>query len=270
LGQPREALDQLLFSNGDIFSLRQCKRTWNLSQEAIEDLLGLPPFNAGNILRIRDGGDELIVSRELWNNYVNYLEQQLAEWHSARPMAPGIRPECLRTLVQRQLPTQLFKAILDDRIRSGQVVYEDQLIRALGHRPTLSPQIQREWQQLETLMIARGLNIPLRSEIQNDTGFDAKRLETLTRPAIKTGELFEIGEKRLALKATLRELAQLLKQYTDASGGISVIETKQVFGLGRNLTIEILEFFDHIGYTRRRGNLRVIEDPNAIQLAQRD
>ena len=119
-------------------------------------------------------------------------------------------------------------------------------------------------------MQARGLKIPLRSEIQLDTGFDAKRLETLTRPAIKTGDLFEIGEKRLALPVTLRELARLLKQFTDVSGGISVIEAKQVFGLGRNLTIEILEFFDHIGYTKRSDDLRLIANINAVQPRQRD
>jgi len=183
-------------------------------------------------------------------------------------MEPGIRPESLRALIHPQIPARLFKALLNDRIRAGEVVHHDQLIRALGHRPTLSPQVQREWQQLETRMKARGLNIPLRSEIQKDTGFDAKRLETLTRPAIKTGDLFEIGEKRLALPATLRELARLVKQFTDASGGISVIEAKQVFGLGRNLTIEILEFFDQIGYTKRSGNLRLISDMNAGQLFQ--
>ena len=270
MGQPREALDHLLFSNGDTVSLRQCKRIWNLSQEEMDDLLALPPFNAGALVRIRTDGDELILSRELWERYINCLDQQLAEWHSARPMEPGIRPESLQALAHRQVPTRLFKAVLDDRIRAGQIVHQEQLIRALGHRPTLSPQVQREWQQLETRMKARGLNIPLRSEIQKDTGFDAKRLETLTRPAIKTGDLFEIGEKRLALPATLRELAKLVKQFTDASGGMSVIEAKQVFGLGRNLTIEILEFFDQIGYTKRSGNLRSISDLNAAQLRRRN
>ncbi len=270
LGRPREALDQLLFSNCDIVSLRECKRTWNLSQDEIDDLLGLPPFNAGHLVRIRDRGDELIVSRELWQNYVSCLDQQLAEWHSARPMEPGIRPESLRALVHSQIPPRLFKAVLDDRISAGKVFYQDQSIRALGHRPTLSPQVQREWQLLETRILAKGLNIPLRSEIQQDTGFDARQLETLTRPAIRTGVLFEIGEKRLALAATLRELAGLLKHFTDSSGGISVIESKQVFGLGRNLTIEILEFFDRIGYTKRSGNLRLIADPDAAQLRQRD
>jgi len=268
MAQPGAVLNQLLFSNGDIVSLRQCKRIWNLSQEEVDGILAVTPFDADNLVRLSADGDELIVSSELWQSYVNCLDQQLAQWHSARPMEPGIRPESLRALIHPQIPARLFKALLNDRIRAGEVVHHDQLIRALGHRPTLSPQVQREWQQLETRMKARGLNIPLRSEIQKDTGFDAKRLETLTRPAIKTGDLFEIGEKRLALPATLRELARLVKQFTDASGGISVIEAKQVFGLGRNLTIEILEFFDQIGYTKRSGNLRLISDMNAGQLFQ--
>ena len=268
MAQPGAVLNQLLFSNGDTVSLRQCKRIWNLSQEEVDGILAVTPFDADNLVRLSADGDELIVSSELWQSYVNCLDQQLAQWHSARPMEPGIRPESLLALIHPQIPARLFKALLNDRIRAGEVVHHDQLIRALGHRPTLSPQVQREWQQLETRMKARGLNIPLRSEIQKDTGFDAKRLETLTRPAIKTGDLFEIGEKRLALPATLRELARLVKQFTDASGGISVIEAKQVFGLGRNLTIEILEFFDQIGYTKRSGNLRLISDMNAGQLFQ--
>lgn len=269
-GKPAAVLEQLLFNNGDIVSLRQCKRIWNLSREEMDGVLARPPFDADSLVRIRAGEDELVVSTELWQSYVDCLDQQLAEWHGARPMEPGIRPESLRALLHGQVPARLFKEVLDDRMRAGRVVHQDQLIRALGHRPTLSPQVQRDWQQLETRMKARGLNIPLRSEIQADTGFDAKRLEALTRPAIKTGDLFEIGEKRLALPATLRELAALLKQYTDAAGGISIIEAKQVFGLGRNLTIEILEFFDQIGYTKRSANLRLISDPHAAQLEQRN
>jgi len=269
-GHPQAALDHLLFNNGDIVSLRQCKRIWNLSQHEMDGLLGPHPLDAGNLVRISADKDELLVSGELWQSYVTCLDQQLADWHSARPMEPGIRPESLRARVHGQIPTRLFTAVLDDRIRAGQVVHHDHLIRALGHRPTLSPQVQREWRELETRMQARGLKIPLRSEIQLDTGFDAKRLETLTRPAIKTGDLFEIGEKRLALPVTLRELARLLKQFTDVSGGISVIEAKQVFGLGRNLTIEILEFFDHIGYTKRSDDLRLIANINAVQPRQRD
>lgn len=267
MGNPESVLAQQVFNNGDTVSLSQCRRIWNLSHREIDALLALPPFNANSLVRLRTETDELIVSRTLWDTYTQYLDTYLSEWHNARPMEPGIQPDSLRTLLHRQIPKQLFKAVLEDRIRAGQIVHHEQLIRALGHRPTLSPQVQREWQQLETAIKARGLNLPLRSELQKDTGFDPKRLEALTRPAIKTGDLFEIGEKRLALPSTLKELAKLVKEFTDVSGEISVIEAKQVFGLGRGLTIEILEFFDQIGFTKRKGNSRVIADVNAAQLS---
>jgi selenocysteine-specific elongation factor len=231
-------------------------------------LLNLPQFDAHNLVRILVDGEDTLVANSQWQDYVRCMDQRLAQWHSERPMEPGIRPELLQKLVYPKIPAHLSRAVLEDRIRAGQIIHHEQLVRALGHKPTLSPQVQRQWQQLEAQMQARGLNLPLRSELQRDTGFDARQLEMLTRPAIKKGELFEIGEKRLALPGTLRELARLVKQFTDTSGGISVIEAKQVFGLGRNLTIEILEFFDKIGYTKRSDNLRVIADPNAAELSQ--
>lgn len=262
-GQPGAALEYMLFKNGAIASLRNWQRIWNLSRNEQRDILTRPPLDADTLVTIHSGDDELVLSRAYWERYLERFEQQLAAWHSARPMEPGVRPESLRILLRRQIPEQLFKALLDEHIRAGHIIHQEQLIRAAGHRPTLSPQVQRDWQQLVNRMTAYGLRLPLRSELQKDTGFDAKQLEKLTRPAIRTGELFEIGEKRLALPATLTELATRLAQSEEITGGISVIEAKQVFGLGRGLTIEILEFFDQIGYTRRRDNLREIADPLA-------
>lgn len=270
MGHPEAALAQLLFSNNDIVSLLQFGRVWNLSRQDLEHLLALPAFNTERLTRIRIANDEFILSRDLWQSYATRIEQQLEYWHSSRPMEPGITIDSLQALQNREVPAHLFRAVLDDCITNGLIIHQEQLVRAQGHKPTLSPQVQREWQQLETQMKARGVNIPLRSELQMDTGLDAKRLEALVRPAIKSGDIFEIGEKRLALPATLRELAELIKQFTDTSGGISVIEAKKVFGLGRNATIEILEFFDKVGYTKRSDNSRFISDPNAANLGPKN
>lgn len=263
-GRPVKALEQLLIKQGDIVSLSWCKRTWNLSQKEIDELLASQVFVKESLMRVPDKGTQLILCAGRWETYIQCIDESLAQWHSERPMEPGIRPDVLRSLLRLKVPSQLFQALLDERVRAGQIIYQEQLLRALGHKPSLSPQVQRDWKLLETQIKARGFNLPLRSELQKDTGFDAKRLEGLTRPAIKTGDILEIGEKRLALPATLRELAQKIENVTNSAPGISVIEAKGVFGLGRNLTIEILEFFDQIGYTKRRENLRVIADPKAI------
>lgn len=266
--RPAAALHQLLFGNKALVSLRQCERIWNLSPVEINDV-PTTAMDPGSFVRIRYEGDELVLSYREWQQYIAAVETQLAQWHRARPMEPGISPESLQALIHRNIPAQAFRSVLEHLIREGHIVYHEQWVHAAGHKPTLSPQVQQGWLQLENHMTRRGSNIPLRSELQKDTGFDAKQLEALTRPAIKAGNLFEIGEKRLALPGTLRELAGRLALFVDASGGISVIEAKQVFGLGRNLTIEILEFFDHIGYTRRDGDKRAILHRSAAQLGNK-
>jgi len=260
---PSAALEQMLFSNDDIVSLNKCLRIWNLSQQELDRILKNTPFNNGALVKIPDDNDELLLSTSLWMRHLKHLDQQLARWHGTRPMERGIQPDLLRAQLQPQTPAYLFKALLNDRIQAGKIIYCEQLIRAAGHRPSLSPQIQQQWQKLEAQMQSRGLDIPLRSELQQALGFEKKQLEALTRPAIKAGDLFEIGEKRLALPHTINELAALIRQFKGIATGISVIDAKQVFGLGRNQTIEILEFFDRLGFTKRIGNLRLIANNDA-------
>ena len=266
-GKPKDALERQLFVNQDTLSLRQYKRIWNLTQKEIDDLLSQSEF-AGKLKRIDDSEDEIVISRQCWQNYVTNLQQQLGEWHNARPMEAGITPERLRERLGLEFSKSIFKAALNDQISLGKIIYNDQLIHAVGHKPSLSPQIQKEWQQLETCMIARDINIPLRSELQKDTGFDAKKLENLTRPAIKRGDLFEIGEKRIALPSMLKNLAGRLEKFIQPSNEFSVIDAKKAFGLGRNLTIEILEFFDKVGFTKRTDNIRRIANANSVNFGQ--
>ena len=55
------------------------------------------------------------------------------------------------------------------------------------------------------------------------------------------------------------ELAELTEQLAEENSnpeGFSVIQFRDVSHIGRNLCIEILEYFDRIGFTRRDGNTR--------------
>lgn len=263
------ALNKMLFSNDIIVSVQKCLRTWNLSQQELDLVLASRPFSDGAVVKIPADNDEHLLSISLWRRHLNHLSQQLARWHSTRPMERGIQPDLLGAQLQPQIPTYLFKALLNHCIQDGTIIYSEQLVRAAGHRPTLSPQILNQWQKLDALMQSRGLDIPLRSELQQAMALEGRHLEALTRPAIKVGDLFEVGEKRLALPHTMNELAELVRQFATIATGISVIEAKQLFGLGRNQTVEILECFDRLGFTKRIGNLRLIADHEALSQTNR-
>lgn len=257
-----DTLQQLLFEDQDNISLSWLSRIWNMSNQEIEELLS--KLDADKIVKVRHEQGIFIISKTRWLFFHSVLIDALSDWHSRKPMEHGLDPSVLQSKLQDDIPRSMFRSVLDDCLASGEILYKDQLVHRLGHKATVSHQVQREWQSLVTIISQQGLQIPLRSELMQQMSINKQQLERLVRPSIKQGGLFEIGEKRLALPATLLELAERVQQHINNNGSISVIEAKQAFGLGRGVTIEILEFLDVIGYTARRDGERQIADLSAL------
>jgi selenocysteine-specific elongation factor len=56
----------------------------------------------------------------------------------------------------------------------------------------------------------------------------------------------------------MRELAQTLQQVARVHGNVEAARYRDAIGVGRKRAIQILEFFDRVGYTRRTGDVRVL------------
>ena len=56
----------------------------------------------------------------------------------------------------------------------------------------------------------------------------------------------------------MEELKGYLAQAADEQGQFTVKQYRDVAGTGRNLAIEVLEYFDRKGVTRRLGDIRQI------------
>ena len=69
---------------------------------------------------------------------------------------------------------------------------------------------------------------------------------------------------RYALNTTLVDFAETSESLA-SDRNFSVADFKEKLGIGRNLAVEILEFFDSINFTQRQGNERTIANPKAIR-----
>jgi selenocysteine-specific elongation factor len=76
----------------------------------------------------------------------------------------------------------------------------------------------------------------------------------------------KVADNRYFTPASLIELGEIARELHEASGGqFTASEFKDRSGIGRNLTIELLEFFDRAGLTRRTGQVRkVIATPEHV------
>ena len=92
---------------------------------------------------------------------------------------------------------------------------------------------------------------------------EPKQLEKILNQVVKTGLLVRPVKNRFFLPEAMLELAAAMTKAADEKQQFTVQEYRDQTGIGRNLSIEILEYFDRQGVTRRIGDVRQIMRPES-------
>ena len=72
-----------------------------------------------------------------------------------------------------------------------------------------------------------------------------------------SGDVWQVTETRFMLRAHVATLAATAAALDAATGkGFSAAQFRDASGIGRDFVIQLLEFFDRIGVTRRDGEVR--------------
>ena len=118
------------------------------------------------------------------------------------------------------------------------------------------------WKKVEKFFIVKRYNLPSMLEIAKEVGLELKLLAVLLNQATKFGFLEKISEKRYILSTTVHELTFILENIArvEGNGEVSVKQFCVRVGIGRNLGIQILEFFDRKGITQRFNTGRIVKE----------
>ena len=132
------------------------------------------------------------------------------------------------------------------------------------HLPDHQAQLNREQhefqEKIQPLLKEAG-NVPPRTrELVEMTGIPLKSMNRILKEAGKSGSVIQVADNRHYLPETISELASFTETLANQGedGAFTVIAFRDASGIGRNLCIEILEYFDAKGFTRREGNARRI------------
>ena len=181
----------------------------------------------------------------------------LAHHHRSQPDRAG--PD--RTALARMLPRPCLPAALDaavaDLVAAGEAVRAGPLLRLATHAPRLNAEDAALWARARPLLEAPG-RPPVISELAAALDVAQDRAEAMLARAAMLGEATRVTPNRYLTQRALRRLADLAEDGTrqGVDGGFTAAEFRDRSGLGRNLTIELLEYFDRLGFTRREGDTR--------------
>ena len=195
-----------------------------------------------------------------FNHWQNEILQQISDFHQQQPSESGISEPELSKRLNFPSTHALLSPVIDKMRADGSIFRSGTLLHLPDHQAVLSREQQEFMEKIHPLLLQAG-NIPPRTrELVELTGIPLKALERILREVTKSGNLIQVAHNRHYLPETVVELASFTEQLATSKedGAFSVIEFRDSSGIGRNLCIEILEYFDARGFTRRDGNSRLI------------
>ncbi len=261
--EPAGILCAWLETEGSPIDLNEFKTALNLQDVDLDALLALPDL--ARRMRVRKAGGDWLLTQEDWITHRTRLYQQVVDWHEAHPMDAGMpQPRLLQAPGGRH-SVAFAAAALEALLQEKRLQLDGSLVRCADHRPATSPLVEAAWQRLQTFLTQGGFRIPLLSEIERELRLGQKVQAAVIATALKTGNLRQISPKRISLPEVLHRLAAEINQLATLQGQFTVIEAKTHLDLGRDLTIEILEYFDSIHFTQREGNGRRVRDRDLPQ-----
>jgi selenocysteine-specific elongation factor len=249
IADPQAAFQALLAAEGWA-DLRRFTVARNLPTE-------FSPSPADDTLRIGSDAAPILVSPATIARVADSLTRQLAAWHTAHPdrMGPG-KAELLRGA--NEVPANIAEAVLDV-LRTRDIIARDGLSwRLPDHRPVLAPEDEAYWARIAAILTEAGLRPPRVRELAAELCLTPEDMAALLMRIERFGRLAAVAGNRFFLPETILALAELADTLAAASeeAGFTAAEFNKRSGIGRNLTIIVLEYLDAIGVTRRAGDLR--------------
>jgi selenocysteine-specific elongation factor len=255
---PSAALTGLIdaFPNGiDLDRFESC---WNLTREERDVLEKDVPCQLYN-----DEGHRFAVSDASMNALQKQLVVKVSAWHKASPHVMGIRLAQLRPLVGAGPTDALITSALAGLVRKGTLSQHGAMFAAPDHRPELVGEDRRLWQRIEPMLDVPDLKPPILRELSQTLGVPLKMLTDFLKRTSHLGFTVGVADNRYFLPGTVRTLASYVEDLAarDAEGHVTAKAFRDRSGIGRNLAIDVLEFFDAQGFTRRHGDWRIVLKP---------
>ena len=226
--------------------LEQFRHIWNVPETHLDVLK-----QQQNLVSL----DDVVVSESQWQNLKDACLKEIA---AANPQEALDGQPALQINDLVNIPRGLRHSILNALLRSGEIEQKAGLYLLPNQQPSMAPQLAALWTALEPLL--DHLQAPSSGDLAKQLNLPLPTLEKQMIALAKTQRLTHVAAHRFYLPRRLLEVAHKVQSIADDSsdGTLSVKTFRDQTGIGRNVAIEVLEYFDGRGFTKRQGNERVI------------
>jgi len=198
------------------------------------------------------GGSTHAMHSRGWRSLQDRALALVEAWHAQHPDSLGIAESLVLGQLRGEALAPLARAAVRALLEQGALVRDGLLLRLPGHRAELAEQDGALLAQVVALLQPAGLRPPIVGELAAALAMERAALMAFLERIGRLGYLEQIASNRYFLPQTVTALAAIALSLAQESahGEFDAASYRNRSGIGRNLTVEVLEYLDRAGYTR--------------------
>ncbi|WP_252091355.1 selenocysteine-specific translation elongation factor [Pseudomonas sp. MWU13-3659] len=219
------------------------------------------------VIATRQG--QLLFDRLQWQALKQQVLGRLAQLHEQEPDQLGPDRDRLRRFSALPLERPAFVSLLDELLGEGAISSSGPWLHLPDHRVQLSDADTALWERLLPRLLAGEFDPPWVRTLAGEEGCAEADVRLLLRKLARLGLVHQVVRDLFYPEMTLRRMAELLLRQAETSPIVQVAAFRDGLAIGRKRSVQILEYFDRIGLTRRVGDLRHVRVDSALAQPQR-
>jgi selenocysteine-specific elongation factor len=258
------ALERMLAGEG-ITPLLQRAR-FGVKVSDLVRLTGCPPEHLplpSEAITKAAAGEHFVLLPAQWQALREGAMSALRRFHADVPEEPGPDVGRLRRIALPDMPAALWRALVDELARERLVLLRGAWLHLPQHSVTLSERDQTLARKLQPLITAGRFDPPWVRDLAAAVHEPEDRVREVLRKQVTQGGVYQVVHDLFYDRERIAELAEIVGAATREQGDINAARFRDTLGLGRKRAIQILEFFDRVGYTRRVRDAHVLRPDSA-------
>ena len=219
-----------------------------LSREGLRQLTQQPEF-------IQAGAS--LLNTAVAARWQRKILEVLTTYHQQHQDEPGPGRERLRRMALPMEDEALVLLLIERMRESGELHSYHGWLHLPDHKAGFTPAQQAVWEKADALFGDEPWWV---RDLARETATEEQTMRQVLKHAAQQGLITAIVKDRYYRHHRIVTFANLIRALDHERGSTCAADFRDRLNVGRKLAIQILEYFNRIGFTRRRGNDHLLRD----------
>jgi selenocysteine-specific elongation factor len=196
-------------------------------------------------------GDGWLIARARWEKLAGDVRKELADYHAANPLRPGMPREALRSRLE--IDAKAFNRVIALAADKDLLAEDRALVRLPDHSVRFTVDQESAIDKLNALIALNPAAPPSVKDAAAMVG------QNVLAALFEQGRLVQVSPEVLFDAGTYQHQVDQIKAYIAQHGSITVAQARDIFDTSRKYALALLEHLDAQGVTLRAGDERTLK-----------